>query len=169
MLEVINDHRHRHINEPTISFTPIKSEAYSMVSVSNWPFVLMLVATRTTHFANAESEYSLSSDSKWQPIKPSEVARMYNNSFMSDTKFTFGTNKLGEVFYAHKYVLAFSSPLFYEMFYSNNIEKPIKAIHLSNHNNETIAGFFGFIYSMHTNTCWLLAARCFTRCFTAII
>jgi hypothetical protein len=71
---------------------------------------------------------------------------MYNNSFMSDTKFTFGTNKLGEVFYAHKYVLAFSSPLFYEMFYSNNIEKPIKAIHLSNHNNETIAGFFGFIY-----------------------
>ena len=117
-----------------------------MVSVSNWPFVLMLVATRTTHFANAESEYSLSSNSKWQPIKPSEVARMYNNSFMSDTKFTFGTNKLGEVFYAHKYVLAFSSPLFYEMFYSNNIEKPIKAIHLSNHNNETIAGFFGFIY-----------------------
>ncbi|CAB4038390.1 BTB POZ domain-containing 6-like [Paramuricea clavata] len=117
-----------------------------MVFVSNWPFVLMLVALWTTHFANAESEYSLSSNSKWQPIKPSEVARMYNNSFMSDTKFTFGTNKLGEVFYAHKYVLAFSSPLFYEMFYSNNIEKPIKAIHLSNHNNETIAGFFGFIY-----------------------
>jgi hypothetical protein len=70
---------------------------------------------------------------------------MYNNSFISDIKFTFGDNKSGEVFYAHKFVLAISSPVFNEMFYSKT-EKPIKTIHFPDHNSETLAGFFGFIY-----------------------
>jgi hypothetical protein len=94
------------------------------------------------YFVNAEFEHS---NTNWQPMKPSEVERMYNNPFMSDIVFTFGKNKPGEVFDAHKYVLAISSPLFYEMFYSNT-EQITKTINLPDHDKETLAGFFGFIY-----------------------
>ena len=80
-----------------------------------------------------------------RPTKPSQVKQMYNNSFLSDIKFTFGNNKSGEMVYAHKYVLAISSPVFNEMFYTKTKEA-IKTIYLPGHNSEVIAGFFGFIY-----------------------
>ena len=80
-----------------------------------------------------------------QPTKASDVNKMYNNSFISDIKFTFGEKKPGQVFYAHKYVLAISSPVFNEMFYSDT-EKSIKTIHIPNQDGETLAAFFSFIY-----------------------
>ena len=45
------------------------------------------------------------------------ISYLYNNSLMSDIKFANGA---GEVFYAHKYILAASSPIFYESFYGDN-------------------------------------------------
>lgn len=70
---------------------------------------------------------------------------MYNDSATSDVRFTFGNNQSGEVVYAHKYVLAISSPVFYEIFYGKS-EKNIVDIHLPHGNNETVADFFGFLY-----------------------
>ena len=112
-------------------------------------FVLMVVAT--VHLINADVELSRSSRSsstKWEPLKPSEVGKMYNNPFMSDVKFTFGNEKSSgnaEVFHAHKYVLSISSPVFYKMFYGNT-DTVTRTIHLSDHKRETLTGFFGFIY-----------------------
>ena len=80
-----------------------------------------------------------------RPTKPSQVKQMYNNSFISDIQFTFGNNKSGEVFYAHKYVLAISSPVFSEMFYAKT-RRAIETIYLPNHRSKVVAGFFGFIY-----------------------
>jgi hypothetical protein len=72
---------------------------------------------------------------------------MYNNSFTSDIKFTFGTNQSGEIFYAHKYILATSSPVFYEMLYtSSRPKKDISEIYLAHSDNESVADFFEFLY-----------------------
>ena len=80
---------------------------------------------------------------EWTPIKAQKVEEMYNNSFMSDIKFTFENND-ENVFFAHKYVLALSSPVFYDMFYRQD-EKPIQTIRLP-YNSKDIARFFGYIY-----------------------
>ncbi len=119
---------------------------------SSMSFVLMLAVIYfewTTHFVvNAEESRRYCEANTCmtrQPTKASDVERMYNNSFISDIKFTFGDKTTGQVFYAHKYVLAISSPVFNEMFYSKT-EKPIQTIHLPDENSKTLAGFFGFIY-----------------------
>ena len=86
------------------------------------------------------------SNTKWQSNTLVERNKyMYNNSFTSDVKFTFGNNQSGEVFFAHKYVLATSSPVFYEILYSKS-GKNITDIHLPHSDNETVADFFGFLY-----------------------
>lgn len=57
-------------------------------------------------------------DNGWQSMKSSVLERnshIFNNPFMSDVTLTSGENKLVS-FYAHKYVLATSSPVFYAMF-----------------------------------------------------
>ena len=116
-----------------------------MVFAINWPFLFMLVSTSTMQSVNADDSENFHTD--WQSINPSEVKIMFNNSFMSDIKFTFGTNNTEEVFYAHKFVLALSSPLFYEMFYINVKEAIVKTtIYWGDHNRQTLAGFLGFIY-----------------------
>ena len=107
-------------------------------------FVFIVVAT--VRFAFSKS--SRPSSTKWEPLKPSEVGKMYNNPFMSDVKFTFGNGKPSgnaEAFYAHKYVLSISSPVFYKMFYGNT-DTVTRTIHLPDHKRETLTGFFGFIY-----------------------
>ncbi|CAB4000856.1 BTB POZ domain-containing 6 isoform X4 [Paramuricea clavata] len=87
------------------------------------------------------------SNTKWQSNTLVERNKyMYNNSFTSDVKFTFGNNQSGEVFFAHKYVLATSSPVFYEIFYSKS-GKNIMDIHIPHSDNETVADFFGFLYN----------------------
>jgi hypothetical protein len=86
------------------------------------------------------------SNTKWQSNTLVERNKyMYNNSFTSDVKFTFGNNQSGEVFFAHKYVLATSSPVFYEILYSKS-GKNITDIRLPHSDNETVADFFGFLY-----------------------
>ena len=115
-----------------------------MILVSFQTLVLTTVAT--VRIVNAKIERP--SSTKWEPLNPSEVGRMYNNPFMSDVKFTFGNSKPSEnpeVFYAHKYVLSISSPVFYKMFYGST-ETVTKTIHLSDHKRDTLAAFLRFIY-----------------------
>ena len=100
-----------------------------------WLFLITLTATAKMSFGNSSG----------RPIKPSEVEKMYNNSLISDIQFTFGENKSGEIFYAHKYVLAISSPVFHEMFYSKT-EKPIVSIYLQDYNSKAVTEFFSFVY-----------------------
>lgn len=57
---------------------------------------------------------------EWQLTKLTLQERnnfMFNNSFMSDVKFEPRGCGLDEAIYAHKYMLATSSPVFYEFFY----------------------------------------------------
>ena len=63
-------------------------------------------------------------DQDWQLTKKTVLERnshMFNNPLMSDIKLNS--------FYAHKYVLASSSPVFYAMFYGDLAEKN-SVIHL---------------------------------------
>ena len=113
-------------------------------------FVLFLASARTAQgvlvvFQGNKLDFKQSTCALTRPTKPSEVKRMYNNSFISDIQFTFGNNNSGEVFYAHKYVLAISSRVFKEMFY-NQTRKAVQTIHLPDYNSKAIEGFFGFIY-----------------------
>jgi BTB/POZ domain-containing protein 1/2 len=68
------------------------------------------------------------------------ISYLYNNSIMSDIKLTCGDSGPGEVFFAHKYILAATSPVFYS--YDFNIS----SIHLSDVSNVTLAGFLSFLY-----------------------
>ena len=106
------------------------------VSVMIWKWATLSVVTTSTETSN----------SKWQSNTFVERNKyMYNNSLTSDIRFTFGNNQSGEVFFAHRYVLATSSPVFYEIFYSKSGEN-ISDIHLPHSDKETIADFFGFLY-----------------------
>ena len=87
-----------------------------------------------------------SSDTTWQSQTLVERNKyMYNNSVTSDIRLTFGNNQSGEVLYAHKYLLAISSPVFNELLFSKP-EKIITHIYLPDCDNETITGFFSFLY-----------------------
>ena len=65
---------------------------------------------------------------------------MFNNPLMSDIKFTCGESKR-KYFYAHKYVLATSSPVFYAMFYGHLAEKN-SVIHLEDAMKKALKSFF---------------------------
>jgi hypothetical protein len=107
-----------------------------ILSLTGLVVVILSVVTASTGTSNT----------KWQSNTLVERNKnMYNNSFTSDVKFTFGNNQSGEVFFAHKYVLATSSPVFYETLYSKSGEN-ITDIHLPHSDNETVADFFGFLY-----------------------
>ena len=106
-------------------------------SVIIWKWATLSVVTTSTGTSNT----------KWQSNTFVERNKyMYNNSLTSDIRFTFGNNQSGEVFFAHRYVLATSSPVFYEIFYSKSGEN-ISDIHLPHSDKETIADFFGFLYN----------------------
>ena len=64
---------------------------------------------------------------------------------MSDIKFTCGQSKR-KYFYAHKYVLATSSPVFYAMFYGDLAEKN-SVIHLEDADEESFEEFLRFLYT----------------------
>ena len=90
--------------------------------------------------------YSEPSDTTWQLQSLVERNKyMYNNSATSDIRFTFGNNHSEEVFYAHKYLLAVSSPVFNELLFSEP-GKTITHIYLPDCDNETITDFFSFLY-----------------------
>ena len=128
--------RFRHTN---MIFGDSKSFVWIVATIFGWAISFVVEA------GIGYCETSICMPQMPQPTKASDVDRMYNNSFISDIKFTFGDKKPGQVFYAHKYVLAISSPVFNEMFYSDT-EKSIKTMHIPNQDGETLAGFFSFIY-----------------------
>ena len=73
------------------------------------------------------------------------ISYLYNNSIMSDIKLICGNDGPGEVLFAHKYILAASSPVFYDRFYGES-SRNISSIHLSGVSNVTLAGFLSFLY-----------------------
>ena len=87
-------------------------------------------------------------DQDWQLTKKTVLERnchMFNNPLMSDIKFTCGESKR-KYFYAHKYVLATSSPVFYAMFYGNLAEKN-SVLHLEDADEESLEMFLRFLYT----------------------
>ena len=90
-------------------------------------------------------------DVDWQSTKKTVLERsrhMFDNPFMSDVKFTCeGSDKK---FFAHKYVLATSSAVFYAMFYGELAEKD-SFVHLSDTNEDSLQEFLRFLYSDECN------------------
>ena len=90
----------------------------------------------------------------WQSTKNTVLERsryMFNNQFMSDIMFSCeGSDKK---FFAHKYVLATSSAVFYAMFYGELAEKK-SVVHHSDTNVESLEEFLRFLY---TDSCNLTA------------
>ena len=70
---------------------------------------------------------------------------MFNNPLMSDIKFTCGKSKR-KYSYAHKYVLATSSAVFYAMFYGGLAETG-STIHLPDTDEESLEVFLRFLYT----------------------
>ena len=90
---------------------------------------------------------ALQSDEDWQTTKKTVLERschMFNNPLMSDITFSCGDSDR-KYFYAHKYVLATSSPVFYAMFYGDLAEKN-QVIHLPDANEEGLEAFLRFLY-----------------------
>ena len=93
------------------------------------------------------------SDQDWQLTKKTVLERnwhMFNNPVMSDITFTCGESER-KYFYAHKYVLATSSPVFYAMFYGNLAEKN-SVLHLPDTDEESLEAFLRFLYTDQCTT-----------------
>ena len=92
-------------------------------------------------------EDTVVSDGEWQSTKSTLLSRnsyMYNNQLMSDFKFTYFLGNRDEEIFAHRYILATSSPVFYEMFYGKNVNK-IHSIPM-NYEQFVTAHFLRFLY-----------------------
>ncbi len=90
-------------------------------------------------------------DVDWQSTKKTVLERsrhMFNNPFMSDVKFSCEGSD--EKFFAHKYVLATSSAVFYAMFYGELAEKN-SVVHLSDTNEESLQEFLRYLYTDECN------------------
>ena len=74
-----------------------------------------------------------------------KIGFLYNNYIMSDVNLTCGNHGPGEVFFAHKFILAASSPVFYNSFYGESSTNT-SIIHLSGVSSVTLAGLLSFIY-----------------------
>ena len=88
------------------------------------------------------------SDPEWQRTKKTvleRISHMFDNPFMSDIQFTCGESKR-KCFYAHKYVLATSSPVFHVMFYGDLAEKN-SVIDLADIDEESFEAFLRFLYT----------------------
>ena len=87
-------------------------------------------------------------DQDWQSTKKTVLERscyMFNNPLMSDIKFTCGESKR-MYFYAHKYVLATCSAVFYAMFYGDLAGKN-SVLHLLDAEEESLEEFLRFLYT----------------------
>ena len=73
---------------------------------------------------------------------------MFNNPFMSDVAFSCEGSR--KKFFAHKYVLATSSAVFYEMFYGKLAEKN-SVVRLSDTDEESVQEFLRFLYTDECN------------------
>ena len=91
-------------------------------------------------------------DRDWQSTKQTVLERschMFNNPLMSDIMFTCDESK-SKYFYAHKYVLATSSAVFYAMFYGDLAENE-SCIHLPDAEDESFEEFLRFLYTDQCN------------------
>ena len=90
-------------------------------------------------------------DVDWQSTKKTVLERsrhMFNNPFMSDVEFSCeGSDKK---LFAHKYVLATSSAVFYAMFYGELAEKN-SVVHLSDTNEDILEEFLRYLYTDECN------------------
>ena len=90
-------------------------------------------------------------DVDWQSTKKTVLERsrhMFNNPFMSDIKFSCEDSD--KKFFAHKYVLATSSAVFYAMFYGELAEKN-SVVHLGDTNEESLQEFLRYLYTDECN------------------
>ena len=103
-------------------------------------------AFQTTYNKMATSQQ----DVDWQSTKKTVLERsrhMFNNPFMSDVKFSCEDSD--KEFFAHKYVLATSSAVFYAMFYGELAEK--NSVHMKDTNEEGLQEFLRFLYTDECN------------------
>ena len=96
----------------------------------------------------------------WQMGKRSVQERnscMFNNPEMNDIQLSCGETTRA-IFYAHKYVLAISSPVFHRMFYGSlpEIKDPI---HLTDCDKETLDAFLQYLYKDQTPNILELALK----------
>ena len=92
-------------------------------------------------------------DADWQSTKKTVLERtrhMFNNPFMSDVMFSCDCEDSDKKFFAHKYVLATSSVVFYAMFYGELAEKN-SVVHLSDTNEDILEEFLRFLYTDECN------------------
>ncbi|XP_028400149.1 BTB/POZ domain-containing protein 2-like [Dendronephthya gigantea] len=74
------------------------------------------------------------------------ISYLYNNSIMSDMNLTYGEKGPGEIFFAHRCILAAVSPVFYEKCYAESSMNNISSIHLADMSGATFAGLLSFVY-----------------------
>ena len=96
---------------------------------------------------------SLQQDSyeDWQSTKKTVLERschMFNNPFMSDIELKCESSD--KKFFAHKYVLATSSAVFYAMFYGKLADMN-STVHLSDTDDEYLEEFLRFLYTDECN------------------
>ena len=99
------------------------------------------------------------SSDDWQSSKNSVLERnrhTFDNSFMSDITLTCGASS--RVFHAHKYVLATSSQIFYELFLSDPTEKTSN-LHLPDTDEESLLEFLRFLYTDDNEMTWNIALK----------
>ena len=87
----------------------------------------------------------------WQSTKKTVLERsrhMFNNPFMSDVELKCESSD--KKFFAHKYVLATSSAVFYAMFYGK-LADTNSTVHLSDTNDEYLVEFLRFLYTDECN------------------
>ena len=92
------------------------------------------------------------SDHDWQSNKKTVLERschMFNNPLMSDITLTCGESTRSS-FYAHKFVLATCSAVFYAMFYGDLAEKN-SVLHLPDADEESLREFLRFLYTDQCN------------------
>ena len=83
----------------------------------------------------------------WQSSKKTVLQRnayMFDNELMSDVSFTCGESR--RIFYAHKYVLATSSAVFFAMFYGEIPPKEFP-IRIEDAEEESFKEFLRFLYT----------------------
>ena len=100
---------------------------FNMGFINGQTFVSLLAVTVLQWLAACViAEDMKGSNSEWQSTKSTLLERssfMFNNSLMSDVKFVPRARGIDEPIYAHKYILATSSPVFYELFYGKSAKR----------------------------------------------
>ena len=100
---------------------------------------------------DTKTEMSNSNDHIWKsPIWTKRIESLLNNEYMSD--ITFVVN--GERFYAHQFVLALDSEVFYAMFYGPMADDRKEIDIVDCENPEDFLEFLSLIYKKSANVTW---------------